>query len=237
VTSLRIAVVGDFRADRETHLATSAAPSHAGATYGWDVDATWIATPDLETAAADVLAAFDGVWIAPGSPYRSLQGALTAIRFAREGHIPLIGTCGGFQHLILEYARNVLGIADAQHAEYDPDGSRLFITPLSCSLAGRSMMMELRPGTKAASAYGTRTATERYYCSFGLNPDCLAELQAGGLVVSGIDQDGEARMVELPEHPFFLATLFVPQVSSSAGSPHPLVAAFVKVAAAHRART
>jgi hypothetical protein len=236
-TSLRIAVIGDFRADRETHRATSAAPAHAAAEYGWELDATWIATPALEGGASDVLAAFDGVWIAPGSPYRSLQGALAAIRVAREARIPLIGTCGGFQHLILEYARNVLGIADAHHAEYDPDASRLFITPLTCSLAGRSMKVQLCAGTKAASAYGTPTAAEHYYCSFGLNPDCLDDLKTGGLVVSGVDQDGEVRIVELPAHPFFLATLFVPQVSSSPGSPHPLVAAFVTAAATHKART
>lgn len=237
MTSLRIAVIGDFRADRETHRATSAAPAHAAAASGWRADATWIATPELERDASALLAAFDGVWIAPGSPYRSLQGALAAIRVAREAYIPLIGTCGGFQHLILEYARNVLGIADAEHAEYNPDASRLFITPLSCSLAGQSMTVELSPGTKAASAYRTRTVTEHYYCSFGLNPDYLADLKAGGLVVSGVDQDAEVRVIELPEHPFFVATLFVPQVSSSPGSPHPLVAAFAKAAATHQART
>jgi len=120
---------------------------------------------------------------------------------------------------------------DADHAEYDPSASNLFITPLSCSLAGQQMDVELRPGTLAATTYGSLTATERYYCNFGLNPERLPALVSGGLVVSGEDHNGEVRIMELPGHRFFVATLFVPQASSTADRPHPLVSAFVRAAA------
>lgn len=89
---------------------------------------------------------YDAFWCAPGSPYRSLTGALDAIRFAREERVPFIGTCGGFQHAVIEYARNVLGFADARHAEYDPYASSdLFISALSCSPFGETMRVEIEP--------------------------------------------------------------------------------------------
>ncbi|MFP3902565.1 MAG: CTP synthase, partial [Acidimicrobiia bacterium] len=89
----------------------------------------------------------------------------------------------------------------------------------------------VHPGSRAGRAYGTTTATERYYCNFGLDPARVDELVAAGLVVSGTDEEGETRIVELPELPFFVATLFVPQTSSSLVRPHPLVAGFVAAAA------
>ena len=120
-----------------------------------------------------------------------------------------------------------VAVADATHAEYDPSASRLFITPLSCSLVGTTMAVHLQPGSRAAVAYGATQVHERYYCNFGLNPSHEDELVAGGLVVSGRDADGEARIVELPDHEFFLATLFVPQTLSRPEDPHPLIGAFL----------
>jgi CTP synthase (UTP-ammonia lyase) len=122
--------------------------------------------------------------------------------------------------------------ADAQHVEYDPYASRLFVTPLSCSLAGTTMAVQLAPGSRAARAQGATVATERYHCDFGLNPDHQQALVTAGLAVTGRDADGEARVVELPDHPFFVATLYVPQVSSTPSSPHPLIGAFLAAAAA-----
>ena len=97
---------------------------------------------------------FSGVWVTPGSPYKNLEKTLWAIRFARENGIPCFGTCGGFQHMVLEYARNVLGYEDAQHAEYDPYASSLFISALACSLAGRTMELHFDRDR------GSRTSTE-----------------------------------------------------------------------------
>jgi CTP synthase (UTP-ammonia lyase) len=225
---IRIGVIGEHDPTNETHVATDDALGHSATALGVGVDATWVSTADV--TGPGVIERFDGLLVAPGSPYRSLDGALRAIEQARLHGVPLLGTCGGLQHIVLELARNVAGIDGAHHAEYDPHASTLFVTPLSCSLAGRTMDVAVRPGTRAAAAYGTPTATERYYCNFGLNPDHLDDLLATGAVVSGTDADGEVRIVELPDHPFFMGTLFVPQTNSRLVRPHPLVTAFVAAA-------
>jgi CTP synthase (UTP-ammonia lyase) len=132
--------------------------------------------------------------------------------------------------MILEYARNALGFVDAQHAEYDPYASELFITQLECSLVGRELVVALQPGSRIARIYGTLEAREQYYCNFGVNPERLAELQRGELRVTGSDADGEVRVVELPKHLFYIGTLFVPQLRSRIERPHPLITAFVRAA-------
>ena len=235
MSKLEIGVIGEFDAGFAPHLATNAALDHAAAAIGEEVRVTWLPTATLETGADRSLAGFDGLWCPPGSPYRSLAGALAAIRVAREGAIPFIGTCGGFQHALLEYARNVLGFADAQHAEYDPTASRLFTSTLTCSLAGQTLRVTLLPGSRAYALYQSPHADEAYYCNFALNPVYREDIEHSGLVVSGRDDDGEVRVVELPAHPFYLATLFVPQTSSTPERPHPLVTGFVNAARNHAA--
>ena len=227
---LTIGVVGDFRPEAETHHATTAALHHSADALGTECDVRWIATDAIDPDRTDVdpLDGCGGLVVAPGSPYASIDGALAAISRARVEGIPLLGTCGGFQHVVLEFARNELGIVDAAHTEYDPNASELFITPLSCSLAGRSFEVTIASPSVAADAYGSTNVTERYYCNFGLDPAHLPLLVEGGLRVSGTDQDGEPRILELPDHPFFVATLFVPQTSSRPGVPHPLVRTFVE---------
>jgi len=226
-----IAIAGDHDPSNPTHPATGASLDHAAEALGIDLSHRWVPTRALAAGAARELASDAGVWIAPGSPYASMEGAMAAIRLARETGLPLLGTCGGFQHVVIEYARAVLGFADAQHAEYDPTASTLFVTPLSCSLVGMRMPVHVTPGTRAAACYGAAEVEERYYCNFGLNPAHQTLLHDGGLRVTAVDAGGEARIVELPDHPFFLATLFVPQTSSAAGHPHPIVAAFARAAA------
>jgi CTP synthase (UTP-ammonia lyase) len=228
---LRVGIVGDHRPDYPPHVATDAAVAHASNAAGLPADAIWIGTDELATAeTVDVLEGYDALIVAPGSPYRSQHGALAAIEYARINDVPLLGTCGGFQHVVLEFARNVLGFADAEHAEYDPYGSLLFVTPLSCSLEGKTMTVHIEDGSRAAAAYRSSTAVEHYYCNFGLNPEHLDTLVRAGLRVTGTDQDGEPRVLELPDHPFFVATLFVPQTSSSPTSPHPLVLTLIEAA-------
>jgi CTP synthase (UTP-ammonia lyase) len=120
---------------------------------------------------------------------------------------------------------------DAAHAESDPYASCLFVTPLSCSLVGKTMEVAIKPGSKAALALGTRSR-EKFYCNFGLNPEYQEQLEQHGLEITGRDQNKEARIVELSSHPFFLGTLFVPQASSGAGKPHPLILEFCRSAVA-----
>jgi CTP synthase (UTP-ammonia lyase) len=224
-----IAVIGDLQPGNETHDAIAPAVAHADAAADRDGSTTieWVGTEQARELPLAALDRHDGFWIAPGSPYRSMDGALRVIRYARESDRPLLGTCAGFQHLVIELARDVLGIADAAHEENDPDSPNLFVTLLSCSLVGQQMTVSLRPGTRAGALYPAASATERYYCRFGLHPDRVADLEAGGVVVSGVDQDGEPRIIELPDHRFALATLFVPQTSSAPGAEHPVVAGFV----------
>jgi CTP synthase (UTP-ammonia lyase) len=226
-----VAIVGDHDPSSRTHEATEASLDHAAAALGIELSHRWVPTPALAVDARRALVDDSAVWIAPGSPYASMAGALAAIRLAREEGMPLLGTCGGFQHVVIEYARNVLGFEDAQHAEYDPRASTLFVTPLSCSLAGQEMRVCLVAGSRAAGAYGATATVERYYCNFGLDPERQAPLHAAGLRVVGVDAGGEARVVEIPEHPFYVATLYVPQTRSTPDHPHPLVAAFVRAAA------
>lgn len=223
----RIALVGEFDPAFPPHPATAEACAHSASALREQITATWISTED---ATLEALRDVSGVWITPGSPYRNLPNTLAAIRYAREKGIPSLGTCGGFQHIILEYARNVLGFQDAQHAEYDPYASDLFVTQLDCSLAGRELMITLVPESRVARIYGALQAREQYYCNFGINPDKTALVKSGELEVTGSDAEGEVRVVELPKHPFFIGTLFVPQLRSSLERPHPLVTAFLRAA-------
>lgn len=223
----RIALLGEFDAAFPPHPATTAACSHSAGVLRERITATWIST---EHATLESLRDVSGVWIAPGSPYRNLPNTLAAIRYAREKGIPCLGTCGGFQHIILEYARNVLGFQDAQHAEYDPYASDLFVTRLDCSLAGRELMIALAPESRVARIYAAHEAREQYYCNFGINPDKTELLRSGELQITGADAEGEVRVVELPAHPFLIGTLFVPQLRSSPERPHPLVTAFLRAA-------
>jgi CTP synthase (UTP-ammonia lyase) len=228
--ALRIGVIGDFDPDFPPHPATNSALDHAAEGVAVELEVRWLDTEGLCKVEPATIDSFDALWCAPGSPYHSLAGAVRTIRLARELGCPLLGTCGGFQHMVIEFARNVLGVEDAQHAEYDPYASRLFISELRCSLAGRTMSVELAADSRAAELYGRTEAHEQYYCDFGLNPDFRSELEAVGLQVTGSDQDGEARVVELPDQPFYLATLFVPQLDSLPERPHPLVSALLTAA-------
>ncbi len=230
VPVIEVAIVGDYDPVSPTHVATDAALEHAARRIGVKVRSTWIPTPELDAGAEQRLSGYGAVWCAPGSPYRSLKGALNAILAARTTGTAFIGTCGGFQHLVLEYAQNVLGIEDASLAEYNPYSSRLFITALACSLVGKTMQVRINPASRAFQAYGCETAEEHYYCKFGLNQQYRAQLHDAGLRVVGTDQDGEARIVELPTHRFFMGTLFVPQTSSTFDHPHPLIVAYLQAA-------
>ena len=113
--------------------------------------------------------------------------------------------------------------------EYDA-GAPLFISRLSCSLVGKEMTVQVATGSRAYAAYCSDRAVEKYYCNFGMNSRWESALTSAGLVITGRDDDGEARIIELPLHPFFVGTLFVPQTSSAIDSPHPLIRLLVTTA-------
>ena len=227
---LDLAIVGDFNADFRPHPATNEALSDAAHTLAFTLNAAWLPTRSL-LERNDSWESFDGFLISPGSPYESMQGALNVIEFARNSSRPVLGTCGGFQHIVIEYARNVLKLTDAEHAEYDPYASKLLISKLECSLAGRLLTIELKEDSRVFRIYKNRIIKEHYYCNFGLNPEYQAVLDEGGLRVTGVDENNEARILELPGHPFYVATLFVPQLNSSPTNPHPLLLAFLEAMA------
>jgi CTP synthase (UTP-ammonia lyase) len=179
------------------------------------------------------VAGFDGVWVIPGSPYLNPGGVLAAIQAARTGRIPLLGTCGGFQHMLLEFARDVCGLTAVEHAKENADAAEPLIVPLECSLRGQEATVVIAPGTVAARLVGSGPATERYFCDYGPNPGYLEILQRHGLVFSGRDERGEARVAELPEHPFYVGSLFQPELSSDPTWVHPLIAAFAAAMRSH----
>jgi CTP synthase (UTP-ammonia lyase) len=222
---MRIALVGDFNPDVVAHQAIPKALALAADDA--DVRPEWL---DTELALGADLGSYAGFWCVPASPYRSMEGALRVIRFARENDRPFLGTCGGCQHAVLEFARNVLNISAAGHQESDPATSEPVITNLACSLIEASETLRPVKGSRFHEIYGADEIRETYHCSYGLNPDYIPRLVQGGLRVGVLGPNGEARAVELPTRRFFLATLFQPERSSLTGKRHPLITAFVAAA-------
>jgi CTP synthase (UTP-ammonia lyase) len=183
--NVTVGIVGDRAPKNPTHTATEEALEHAGASLGVPVAARWLPTASLEGRAAESLRGFDAVFLSPGSPYESMDGALDAIRVAREGGVPFIGTRGGSQHAVIEYARNVLGLEEAGHAEYDTDAPQPLVSALSCSPLGQTMRVRIEPGSKVHGFYGGPGADEEYRCNYELAPGSRRLLEDGGLRVSG----------------------------------------------------
>ncbi|MEO7431317.1 MAG: CTP synthase [Dokdonella sp.] len=223
--ALRIGLIGDRDEDIAAHHAIPLALGFAAANCAVDVDVAWIATDSVGSARD--LAHLDGLWCVPGSPYRNMDGALTAIRYAREENVPFMGTCGGFQHSVVEYARNVLGWRDADHAESSPDAPRAVIVPLSCALVEVRDGVHLVEGSRIREAYGADRIDEAYHCRFGLSADFREAIANGSLRVTGTDDKGDARAIELDGHRFFVATLFQHERVALVGACPPLARAFV----------
>lgn len=232
--AIQIGLIGDHNETVTAHRAIPRALQLAGEAAGVEVAPTWLPTEALTEPVEEHVGRFDGLWCVPASPYRSTEGALAAIRWARESATPFLGTCGGSQHALLEYAHTVLGLREAAHAEIDPDAALPLLAPLACALVEQSDTILLAPGSRLAAFYGASEAYEEYHCRYGLNP-AYEHLFAGGpLAVCGRDHAGEVRAVELTTHPFFFATLFQPERAALRDINHPLVAAFVQAAAGAR---
>lgn len=234
ISTARVALVGDRSPSVRAHARI---PDLLDALAQRDqlvLDAYWIPTQDAESA--DALTGFDAVWLVPGSPYRSEAGAITAARTAREQGIPFLGTCGGFQHAVLEFARDVCGLSGVDHGENQPEADDLLIAPLACSLVGHEGTVKVAAGSLAERVLGAERTVERYHCSYGLSPAYLDVLRAHGLCFSGVDEAGDVRMAELPDHPFFLATLFQPELAGDGNRPHPIIRALAAAAVGHAAK-
>ncbi len=242
--AVRIGILGDFNTESRSHNAINASLEHAARKLEMKVESEWLPTPSLlEPDAEKKLESFDGLWATPGSPYKSFDGMLKGIEFARRRDWPFLGTCGGFQYAYIELARNVLGIADADSAENNSGSKNIVVYPVACAvpdrkgnapkLVGAVPGIQLRPGSYLQAFYGkgTEKVTEEFFCNFEINPEFeWASMEAGFPIVARGPQ-GEIRAIESPAHRFFLATLFQPQLSSTEKKPHPVILAFLKAAA------
>jgi CTP synthase (UTP-ammonia lyase) len=255
---LRLAIIGDFDRGVTAHEGIDASLARIQQTTWPDLSWEWWHTsllPEYTAHLTEVIGVPDGVWCTPASPYANTEAALAAIRYARETETPFLGTCGGFQHAVLEFVRNVLGDEDAAHAELAPGAARFAITPLACELVEISGLIEGVPGTRCGALYTGQGEREEYHCRFGINPDYLERLEAAGLRCAARDDNGEPRAMEHASHPYFVGTLFQPErralrsgVGSTAamtGAPaalndaadvHPLIVQFVEAASEHRMR-
>ena len=224
---IRIGLIGDYSKEVRAHEAIPRALSLIAENR--DFETVWVPTAVLEEADLVNLLQYDALWCVPGSPYRSMEGALRAIRFAREKSIPFLGTCGGFQHAVIEYFRNVLNLAEADHRETNPDAAEPVVTALSCSLAGKDGTIYFEPASQISRIYGKGQTVESFHCNYGFNPDYYSRVK-GKLHISGWDENREARVVELDGHPFYIATLFQPELSAFQDQRHPVVRAFFQAA-------
>ena len=223
--TVRIALVGDYNAAAVAHRAIPPALEIAASRVGTCLKFDW-----KHTATLGALDGYHGVWCVPASPYTSEAAAISAIGWARENNIPFLGTCGGFQHAVLEFARNVLKLPEAAHAETAPGAECLVISRMSCFLIEAEQPVFAVPGTRLAGLYGMGEIQAGYHCSFGLNPRFEPDLERAGMRISARNAAGEARAMELADHPFFFGTLFQPERTALRGENAPIISAFVSAA-------
>lgn len=226
--SATVALIGDYSPKVVAHQAIPRALEFAKAAAGADVTWRWFHTRDLRNPARE-LAGANGIWAVPASPYENATGVFDAIRFARETGRPFLGTCGGFQHALIEFARNVAGLGGADHAETSPSADLPVVTPLACPMVDKTGLIRLKPGSRLREAYGADTAEEGYHCNYGLNPSYREALERAGLLFTAFDENNEVRSAELPAtmHPFFVGTLFQPERAALRGVASPLVRSLV----------
>ena len=222
--NIKLAVIGDYNSDYRLHRVTNDALSHSIDKSGIRIYYEWVATDTIETDFQRIILEYNGFWIAPGSPYKSRNGVLKLIKYARENNIPVLGTCSGFQHMALEFAQNVLGIKKADHTEHNPDSQTLIITPLSCSYKGQTQRLKIiNKDSRTFRIFKQEKINEKFHCKFGLNRNYIGQFNNKGFKVVATDTSNEPRMLELDDHPFFIATLFVLQEKSTKKAPHCLV--------------
>jgi CTP synthase (UTP-ammonia lyase) len=227
---MKIALVGDYNAEKVSHQAITAVTklgyTAGGGAIGWE----WVPTEAIPSEATEFLSAFSGIWCVPGSPYKNMAGVLSAIRFAREKAVPFLGTCAGFQHAVIEYARNVLQIAFADHEESNPEAPAKIISLLDCPMVEANETISILPGTKLYSILKKDHCTEQYHCRYGINPQFRHLLAGNALHFNARGLNGEVRGIELDNHPFFIATLFQMERSALRQEEHPVIQAFLSAA-------
>lgn len=213
--------------DRDTRFLTHRELDTTLDYFPSDVSATWLATDANDVL--EIASEADGIWVVPGTPYKSDEIVYEAIRQARSNDQPFLGTCGGFQYCVVEFARNVAQLVDASHAESDAESTTHIVNRLSCSLVGEVRTIEPIPGTIFSEICGTSTFAGYHFCNFGMADEYIEALSSAGLVISAKATDAGVEAVEIPANKFYLATLFQPQVGTAErGSLHPLISHFIE---------
>lgn len=223
----QIAILGDFNPSYQTHHALNDSVRHILRNLNREIQFDWIGT-DMFDHNREFRKLYSGLWIAPGSPYKDMDNVLEAIRFTRQHNIPTFGNCGGFQHMIIEFARNVCGISKADHQEINPDADDPVISKLMCSLVEQEEVLDIVDKDSILfSIVKQEKLTGRYFCSYGVNEKYIQKITEHGLSVTAVSPEKHVRAFELKSHPFFLGTLFQPALTSSMNDPDPIITAFV----------
>ncbi|HIR76921.1 MAG TPA: CTP synthase [Candidatus Choladousia intestinipullorum] len=246
---VHIALVGKYIQLHDAYLSVAEALKHGGIASSAAVHIHWINSENVTRENAhELFREADGILVPGGFGDRGIEGKIEAIRYARQNNVPFLGLCLGMQLAIVEYARNAAGLSGAHSIELDPDTPYPVISlmpdqngvkDIGGTLRLGSYPCLLDPSTKAYALYGQREIQERHRHRYEVNNDYRKVLTDSGLTLSGFSPDGRiVEMIELPDHPFFLATQAHPELKSRPNHPHPLFAGFVKAALlAHQKRT
>jgi CTP synthase (UTP-ammonia lyase) len=224
---IRIGLVGDFDEKMYTLVAINDSIQHCESHLVFSLETEWIPTVAIDELLSSKKH-FDGFWIVPGSPYKNDESVYRIIRYARENNVPMAGSCGGFQYMLLEYAKNVLKIANAGHEENEPNAIPV-IAKLTCSLKGLEEAITIPDESSwLYQTLKTKSYIGKYYCSYGVNPVYQQTLSQYPIVFTAFAATGEVRAFELLGHHFFKGTLFQPALDSTKERPNPLILSFFR---------
>jgi len=223
----KIVILGDFNPKYYTHLAVNETIIQLSNAVGNEVVFDWIGTGEFNIE-EDFSKSYSGMWVASGSPYRDMDNVLKAIQYARENNIPIFGNCGGFQHMLIEYARNVCGLTYADTEETNPESKEMIISKLTCSLVGQEEEISVIAPSLLHSLIGKNNLMGKYHCNYTLNPTFIPLLESYGMKMTAKNPEGDIRAFEIPTHPFFIGTLFQPALTSTADEPNPILMGFVR---------
>lgn len=242
--SVSVALVGKYIQLHDAYISVVEALKHGGVASLADVNIKWIDSEHInDENAADYLKNVDGILVPGGFGNRGIEGKISAIKYARENNVPFLGLCLGMQLSIVEFARNVIGYSDAHSVELAPATTHpvIHLMPdqegiddIGGTLRLGSYPCVLDKSTKAFELYGEETIHERHRHRYEVNNDYRNALCENGMKLSGISPDGRiVEMIEIPSHPWFVATQAHPEFKSRPNRPHPLFKGFIKAALAH----
>jgi len=245
---MRVAIVGKYTALHDAYISVRESLYHAGIANGHDVEVEWVYSGDLEKDKGwDQLEGVDGIVVPGGFGDRGIEGKVLAAQWARENRVPYLGLCLGMQVMCIEFARNTLGWEDANSTEFDNRTTHpvIDLMPDQKSLSDKGGTMRLghypcvlKPGTRAAEAYGQPEISERHRHRFELNNAFRAAFEAAGMVFSGASPDDRlVEIAEIADHPFMVGSQFHPEFQSRPDSPQPLFQAFLKAAIQRKAES